>query len=233
MTRSLKLTDATRTPGPPPKASLSLNSKLGSPPKETSSFETHLKSAVQVRISSPQSLFCSREDDSPRVGAVGGLQLVDRETWKGHWVLAFGYTNDSESQELFSILKDYGRILSTKKSSGNWMAVQFQDEVSAVRASARQILRVGSILCGISRTNSQLLQELVSKQSAENFDLSAEPFLRNSLSPQKSSLGEDDILAGYANKESEISMARKIPKSICEKLFYWYFGWDTSKLHGE
>jgi hypothetical protein len=117
------------------------------------------------------------------------------------------------------------------------MAVQFQDEFSAHQAHARQLVRVGSILCGISRTNAQLLQELISKQSTENTDPRFESrSSSSSFFPEKSSsLEEEDILAGYANEESEISSARQLPKSICEKLFYWYFGWDTSvsKSHSD
>jgi hypothetical protein len=249
--RSQKLAHA--TPGPPPRASMSLNLKLGSvsevcnptgtvsssiltsnddltPFKEKSTFHDNTKSSVPVPISSPQSLFGSRETP-PKDRA-----LVNRGSGHGHWVVAFGYTNDKESKELYSILQEYGRILSTK-SSGNWIAVQFQDEVSAQQASARQLVRVGSILFGISRTNAQLLQELGSKQSAEKSDLqfNTRPSNASFFAEKSSQLEEEDILAGYAKEESEISSARHYEKSVCEKMFYWYFGWDTSvsKSHSD
>ena len=179
-------------------------------------------------LTSPSQSHLISKDESPKGGA-----FVNIESRQGHWVIAFGYTNDSESQELNSILHNFGRIVSTKSSS-NWLAVQFLDEVSAVRASTRQLVRVGSILCGISRANLQLLHELTSRQSADNsVEYGVKPSSR-SLAQEISSMEEEEILAGYAKDEGTYSSARQHQSSICEKLFFWYFGWDTGtnrKLH--
>lgn len=145
-----------------------------------------------------------------------------------NWVVAYGYSNDKEAQELHSILKEYGRILSTK-SNGNWIAAQYSDDLSAVRASARQIVRVGHNLCGISRTSNNVLKELV----AQNCDASKNLKENGWLTTGKISvLGEEDILAGSADERWPV-FSKSQPKSICEKVFYWYFDWElaTENLH--
>jgi hypothetical protein len=148
------------------------------------------------------------------------------------WVVAYGYTNERESKELYSILQGYGSIVA-RKSRSNWIAVQYEDDLSAARASARQLVRVGSVLCGISRTNLKLLQETIATSINDPIDHTQNtPVGLLPPSEKSTSLDEQDILAGPGNRPATTSEGHE-SKSVCEKLFYWYFGWESqqNKLH--
>ena len=51
-------------------------------------------------------------------------------------------------------------------------------------------------------------------------------------SEESAILDEQDILAGPSDRRASKSGGRA-SKSVCEKLFYWYFGWESqeTKLH--
>ncbi len=113
--------------------------------------------------------------------------------------------------------------------------MEFEDELSAARASARQLVRVGSLLCGISRTDAKLLQEMVATPMSNQVDPRSETQIDDFVSIRKSSmLQEEDILVGYTNRNGATSEQGR-PKSVCEKMIYWYFGWDSigSKMHDD
>ena len=146
--------------------------------------------------------------------------------------MAYGFTNERESKELYSILQGYGSI-SARKSISNWIAVQYEDDLSAARASARQLVRVGSVLCGISRTNFKLLQETMTTAIDEPIYTHQKTHVGLLLQSEQSALlDEQDILAGPNDRRASKSGGRAA-KSVCEKLCYWYFGWESqeTKLH--
>lgn len=188
---------------------------------QESSFQTPAKYTIPLPIASPQPLFDSQDVDA--------VQNTDQNNY---WVVAFGFTNERESMELMSMLHSFGRIVA-KKSNSNWIAVQFQDELTAARASARHLVRIGFILCGISRTNVNSLEEIVGRSIGLNMNSLKETQTGDLVEYHKSpSLEEQDILAGHNNRVGTTS-GREKSKSFCEKLFYWYFGWDANpnKMH--
>lgn len=183
-------------------------------------METSTKAPIPKPSASPGKIF-SDWDESPNSGFAN---------LNGNWVVAYGYRNDREADELLSILREYGPILSTK-SNANWIAVQFADGLSAAHASARQIVRVGATLCGVSKTSTDLMHELIAETVNAPCDRR-----ESSLSKvgNNASLGEEDILAGYSISGGPRSLTNR-PKSVCEKIFYWYFDWDmpTEKDHSD
>lgn len=216
------------TPGPPPKASLSLNGNVnmdmkvkGSIVSKESSFHTPAKRPIPVPGASPQ-LIGNNYDEN--------MHNVEQQSCD--WVVAYGYTNERESKQLYSMLQGYGNILA-RKSKSNWIAVQYEDELSAARASARQLVRVGSALCGVSRTNLQMLQETIATAISDTVDPSMESSVGLLPPYEKStSLEEQDILAATGGRRAGKSEGNE-SKSVCEMIFYWYFGWDPQeiKLH--
>ena len=159
----------------------------------------------------------------------------------GNWVVAYGYTDRQEFNDLMRVLSGHGSIRQ-QHSNGNWLAVQYDNTLSAEKALCCQPIRLANSpsLCGTVRANSQLLQSLLSQPpSSSNAEpkgfLTAAPKL-DSNSPRKKmfheaqrnqSLEEEDILAHYDDYDT----TRQAPTSVCEKLFAWYFGWSYETPH--
>lgn len=99
------------TPGPPPKASLSLNGngnvnvnvdmkvKVNTVSKELS-FQTPVKRSIPVPGASPQFMGNGCDEN---------IHYLEQQS--SDWVVAYGYTNERESKELYSILQGYGSII--------------------------------------------------------------------------------------------------------------------------
>jgi len=150
-------------------------------------------------------------------------------------VIAYGFTNQRECQALLSILKASGQILATKSNS-NWMAIQYPDDLCAARASARQFVPVGSILCGVSRVTGTFVHELLARQSTPSVE--STPVAEIS-SPKPSiallssaSFVEEDILVGYSGKHPARSDTAEVSEysvgsSLLVKAIYYFFGWKT------
>jgi len=147
--------------------------------------------------------------------------------------MAYGSTNERDKQSLLSILRASGPILSTKSHS-NWIAVQYTDEICAARATARQIIPVGSVLCGISRVTVPFLGDVLARQA---LPLESTAFVE-AFSPKGSDtilesmyLVEDDILARYneshAHSGAQGSPAVEGDTSLLVKAIYYFFGWKS------
>ena len=151
-----------------------------------------------------------------------------------HWVVAHGYTSSNEYKELLSVLSSYGTIQS-QEAGGNWLAVQYESRLSAEKALCCQPILLSNTLCGMTRGTPTLLQSLSSgkgeKQQQNNIvqggrEKSTEQLGSNSgkkVTPA-GNLDEQDILL----LENSAYESRKPyqPKSVCDKVFAWYFGWD-------
>lgn len=164
-----------------------------------------------------------------------------------YWVVGYGFTNDKEAHDVLKILQTAGGFVSNSVKHGkNWIAIKYEDELSAARATSRRVVHLSSILCGITRASPQLMQELMrdegvsvfpnEQNSNDNTDnqQSSTPFILSTN--QGATLKEDDILAGDMHNQHRSGHGRGAsPKSFCEKLCYWYFGWDyeNEKLHAD
>lgn len=200
--------------------------------QQDSSYVTPAKKAstASIPVGSPSPFF------SPsNVAAVQGASY----TGDSVWVVAYGFTNQQELEALLSILKSCGQILATKSNS-NWIAVQYPDNLCAARASSKQMVPIGSVLCGISRATGQFLQELLARPS-QPLGLSALPntaAIENSLATSTSaSLQESDILARYKGHGSTAADAKATgdvsaifptrveDERLLVKIIYYFLEW--------
>lgn len=146
-----------------------------------------------------------------------------------HWVVAHGYTNSNEYKELLGILSSYGTIQS-QESGGNWLAVLYESRLSAEKALCCQPVILQNTLCGMTRGTPQLLQSLSSgKGEKDSQGLMQQKPEEASEGKQadfagKGNLNEHDILQ-LENSAYESREPYK-PKSVCDKVFAWYFGWE-------
>jgi hypothetical protein len=197
-------------------------------------------STLPPSVGSPSPFFTHKDDATTR--------QHDGTVAERSWVVAYGFTNERERQELLSILKGRGQILAIHWNASNWIAVQYPDELCAARASAKQIVPVCSVLCGISRVTGSFVQELLSRsgKSLESslssspsgvFDTSSDAVTSAPIVPSVS-LVEEDILVGYNTEKSmrnttagfEVANAphaRGGDSSWLVRAIYYYFGWNS------
>jgi hypothetical protein len=191
---------------------------------ESSSYETPVKSAPVVSLTngSPSPFFTLR-DEAPKQPTLAG----------GSWVMAYGSSNERDKQSLLLILRASGPILSTKSHS-NWIAVKYPDEICAARATARQIIPVGSVLCGISHVSVPFLGDVLARlalplESTALVEASSPKGSDTIL--RSTSLVEEDILASYnkslAHSEAQGSQALEGDSSLLVKAIYYFFGWKS------
>lgn len=153
--------------------------------------------------------------------------LVTAQSSEEFWVIAVGLGTGCTSSTAFEFLQSFGRILSTKENN-NWIAVQYDSELAAARASTRQLVRLGDSLCGVLPASPQFLQELTAKTvSTENFLPGSDLQIEKRLKYPK--LEEKKLLLGSrgANTYDDEECAR--PSSICDRFFSWYFGWNVKE----
>ena len=191
---------------------------------ESSTCETPVKSMPVVSLTngSPAPFF-TQQDETPKQPTLGGRS----------WVVAYGYNNERERQSLLSILRASGPILSTKSHS-NWIAVQYPDEICAARATARQIIPVGSVLCGISQVTGSFLRDFLARVAipfeATVLVAASSPTASDSIL-KSASLEEEDILARYndspAHSGGPASGAVEGDTSLLVKAIYYFFGWKS------
>jgi hypothetical protein len=173
------------------------------------------------------------------------LSTVAPTSDTNNWIVAYGYSNREEYQELVRILNGYGQILQ-QQSNGNWLAVKYESRLAAEKALCSQPIRLTSnSLCGTVRGAAQLLQSLRDQQrnealkttttpslssSAPSFAFPSETMADNQHMTQSNGLEEKDILAQY-NKHDGDDSHRRPPTSVCEKLLAWFFEWDSTTHH--
>lgn len=148
-----------------------------------------------------------------------------------HWVVAHGYTSSNEYKELLGILSSYGTIQS-QESGGNWLAVLYESRLSAEKALCCQPVLLSNTLCGMTRGTPQLLQSLSSGKGEKQSQglMQKQPVEESSTGKKldfatKGNLNEHDILQ-LENSAYESREPYK-PKSVCDKVFAWYFGWES------
>jgi hypothetical protein len=191
-----------------------------------SSYETPVKALPTISQSTGSpSPFFNHNDEEPKQ-----ITLAEGSSW----VVAYGFTNERECQALLSILKASGQIVATKSNS-NWIAVQYPDELCAARASARQIVPIASVLCGISRVTGPFVHELLARpaKTLESSSMVEPSSPTTSIALVKSSsLVEEDILAGYKDKPLATSgrvteSTDDVGSSFLVKAIYYFFGWKS------
>lgn len=155
-----------------------------------------------------------------------------------HWVVAHGYTSSNEHKELKGILSSYGTIL-RQEAGGNWLAVLYESRLSAEKALCCQPILLCNTLCGMTRGTTSLLERLLSSGKGEKqqqdmmqeIDKVVEQSHNDGkrVAYGKGNLKERDILM----LENSAYESRKPyqPKSVCDKFFAWYFGWDGWEEH--
>jgi hypothetical protein len=145
-----------------------------------------------------------------------------------HWVVAHGYTSSSEYKELLGMLSSYGTIQS-QEAGGNWLAVLYESRLSAEKALCCQPILLSNTLCGMTRGTPSLLQSLSSGKGEKQ-----QQDTMKGEEPLAGASSHNDIKGGNL-KERDILMlensayeSRKPyqPKSVCDKIFAWYFGWE-------
>jgi hypothetical protein len=153
--------------------------------------------------------------------------------------VAYGYTTRDELDELMDLLGAHGPTLQTH-ANGNWLAIHYEGLLAAEKALCRQPIRLSSLsLCGTVRASQQLLQGLLAQppvplisandSNADNNSSTHLSLTTHTTHRQFSSLQEEDILAHYPSDgrtNEQGSLSRRVPTSVCEKFFSWYFAWD-------
>jgi hypothetical protein len=167
--------------------------------------------------------------------------ISDSSGSSSHWIVAYGYTTRDELDELMDLLGAYGPTLQTH-ANGNWLAVHYEGRLAAEKALCRQPIRLSSLsLCGTVRASQQLLQGLLAEPPVPLMSTNDSNANNNSSTHRStltmthtthqrfSSLQEEDILAHHASDgrtNEQGSLSRRLPTSVCEKFFSWYFAWD-------
>ena len=254
-----------KTPGPPPTASLSLSTVSLPPPAtdaptaplplaagESMTSNSKLRQLQQNEIASPsiQSPEMIRYQQ-PLTATETSLSVYDNSISgnNNHWVVAYGYTNQEEFEELLYILSGYGTTV-TKFSNRNWLALQYECRTAAEKALCSQpIILKSASLCGTVRGSKNLLERLRSQPSlppllmgsSTNKSLSSYSSFNNNknmlMMEKNQALEEQDILAQYNTDRSngdyydQDTNMDSYPASICEQLFSWYFGWNNNDSH--
>ncbi|CAJ1940485.1 unnamed protein product [Cylindrotheca closterium] len=226
----------TKSPGPPPKASLSLMSMSVSAPTEA--METTIDTGFgQSKLTS------SRDNtpitpppvNSPRLLHQSPVLVNQRSDFpscdSGNWVVSYGYANREEYKELERILTSYGAIIDSQ-ANANWLAIKYESRLAAEKALCSQPIKLSSnSLCGTVRGSSQLLQTLRAQQPNDSLKsvehgLSAVKTKGKEMTLGSAGLSEEDILAQYDVQDQYDSDWRHAG-SICEKVLAWLFGWDN------
>jgi len=247
-----KKTSQIATPGPPPKMSLSLMSGMAMPmqtkpaiahePQTTQKeqrFDAKKATATvstPIPVASPPLLKKQSNNDAyfNSTSRFSSESLV-----ADHWVVAHGYTSSNEYEELLRILSSYGTI-QKQEAGGNWLAVLYESRLSAEKALVSQTILLKNTLCGMTRGTPSLLQSLSSSKGEKQqqnmmqgedkvSDQSSNNGKRNEH--RSGNLNERDILmlenSGYESRKPYK------PKSVCDKFFAWYFGWEEEHLHSD
>eukprot|EP00934_Nitzschia_sp_Nitz4_P002401 Nitzschia sp. Nitz4//scaffold264_size26629//23267//24413//NITZ4_008240-RA/size26629-augustus-gene-0.11-mRNA-1//-1//CDS//3329544815//2396//frame0 len=257
------------TPGPPPKKSLSFsvsgtNNGYAWQNPVAPSINTTDEAPVPPAMNTPIFGNTSQQNKRPTAFSTNtGSSTTTNHAMdvehplQQHWVVAYGFTNHAESHAMLEILQENGHIVS-KKSGKNWIAVQYDDELSVARATCRQVVQLphgGGVLCGIAKANGQLVQELVASAAVgPTLNQTVAPIPLPALEGQPTSQSSKMVLSNGGAKEDDIldfgprSRAAAITpmdtdsptdntvadgrpnQSICEKFFHWYLGWDV-KAH--
>lgn len=240
------------TPGPPPRMSLSLMGGMAMPmqtkhdiakepqmKQQKQRFDT-LKSPAAVStpipVASPRLL--EKKSETTNYFRESSSSFSSESLVADHWVVAHGYTSSNEYKELLGILSSYGTIQS-QEAGGNWLAVLYASRLSAEKALCCQPILLSNTLCGMTRGTPSLLQSLSSgkgeKQQQDTMmqgDEKSAGASRNDSKRAESggTIDERDILM----LENSAYESRKPyqPKSICDKVFAWYFGWEEH-LHSD
>jgi len=234
------------TPGPPPKMSLSLMGGLTTPMqmKTANLKQPRMKQQEQGldTLKAPQAVTNPLPVASPRIlenkkstdnyFAESTASFASESLIADHWVVAHGYTSSSEYKELLGILSSFGTI-ENQEAGGNWLAVQYKSRLSAEKALSRQSVLLGNTLCGMTRGTPTLMQSLSSGKGENQNRMNIVPEAGKSTEEVRkerrsahgsSSLDEQDILllenSAYESREHDR------PKSMCDKVLAWYFGWD-------
>jgi len=214
------------TPGPPPKASLSLMGGMTLPmdPHTTQKVQSTgdlIKTPTMARVSTPVPV-----TSPPYLGA-NKCNTSSSSCFESHWVVAYGYTSSTEYKELLAILSSFGRI-QRQEASCNWLAVQFESRLSAEKAICCQPVLLANSLCGIARGTPSLLQKLnTGKQQQQQ---QPQNTVQGSVKSEISKLDESDILLLENSSYTGNSQLNQ-SKSICDKMLAWYFGWDEEHPH--
>eukprot|EP00533_Pseudo-nitzschia_delicatissima_P015086 CAMPEP_0197278128 /NCGR_PEP_ID=MMETSP1432-20130617/18145_1 /TAXON_ID=44447 /ORGANISM="Pseudo-nitzschia delicatissima, Strain UNC1205" /LENGTH=308 /DNA_ID=CAMNT_0042744455 /DNA_START=47 /DNA_END=973 /DNA_ORIENTATION=- len=221
------------TPGPPPKMSLSLMGGMAMPmqTKPAMAKEPERKAqdpmfisrkaptaaSTPVPVASPRLLQNKPATESYFRDATSNFS--SESLVADHWVVAHGYTSLNEYKELLGILSSYGTIQNSE-SGGNWVAVLYESRLSAEKALCCQPVLLSNTLCGMTRGTPQLLQSLNSGEKPK--PMFEEP--TKTMDFEDRNLNERDILC-LDNSAYQSRQAYK-PKSVCDKVFAWYFGWE-------
>lgn len=150
-------------------------------------------------------------------------------------MVAYGYTSLSEYNQLLDILSSFG-TLQQHQSSGNWLAVQYESQLSAERALCCQPVSLGSnTLCGTVRGTPALLQRLgtgTNQSSNRGTGTTAAMIHRPipRLSAAATTSGRIPAVDDYlllTDGDKRADDRPRPPTSICQKAMCWYFGWES------
>lgn len=149
------------------------------------------------------------------------------QTKREFWVVACGLGSGCTSSSVFEYLQSFGRIVSTKENN-NWIAVQYDDELVAAQACAHQLVLLGDAVIGVLTASPQFLHELTAKTaSIKNFLPTSEK--AKEIEGKSSKTGEEALLIGGKPEPEHYEYDSSRPRSICERFFSWYFGWDMKE----
>jgi len=238
------------TPGPPPKMSLSLMGSMAMPVHSKSSngndpqteqiqqrsdtLKAPAMVSTPIPVASPPLLEKMNRDTDMFFGE-SSASFSSESLVADHWVVAHGYTSPNEYKELLGILSSFG-IIQSQESGGNWLAVLYESRLSAEKALTCQPFLLSNTLCGISRGTSSLMQKLSSGKGGKQLLIQGGEESAgssrdggNRIGHDKGKLKERDILmlenTGYESRKPFQ------PKSTCERLLSWYFGWEDWEDH--
>ena len=171
------------------------------------------------------------------ISMAGSLDVPENLSGEDNWIVGYGYGPNSKEQyeELFDSLAKNGKI-ERHIYGGNWIAVQYSSRCSVEKALSSQSIFSAklNIYFGVSRLSPERLRILQRQQE----HISAPGNISQTADERRidnvkfsDNLKEGDILlledeAGREDRPSK-------PSSICEKLLWWYFGWDYEHPHSD
>lgn len=245
-----KKTSQIATPGPPPKMSLSLMSGMAMPMQTKSAIAREPQTAQQeqrfetekatvstpIPVASPPLLQKESNNDTYFNSS---SRYSSESLVADHWVVAHGYTSSDEYEELLRILSSYGTI-KKQEAGGNWLAVLYESRLSAEKALVSQTILLKNTLCGMTRGTPSLLQSLSSSKGEKQRQNIIQG--EDKISDQSGSNGKGNEDRSGNLKERDILMLENSayestkpykPKSVCDKFFAWYFGWEEEHPHSD
>lgn len=154
----------------------------------------------------------------------------------GSWILVYGYTNQSQYEELVRQFSSFGQVLkhqgSCQPGRSNWIAFQYESILEAEKALCHQHTEiVDGIFCGVKRLadNDPILMRATAQgaslSSLWNKEEEKGRGAATASASNKTIMGEDDILMS----PNHPSLQGRRKRGVCEQFFMWIYSISDSE----